>query len=167
MSREEFHGSFPIEGVTCGRCGSDGCLMYPDTREQHGAPAQHFPTTICPACSNASIESALRFAAERGGYKLKLISVFDQRPTGLLAQMIGFAEEAGTEVHSALERAWHATPDGSNSTADFFSDGDGQILYAEDGPKPSYGLAMLFDFERFMGGNPCALEWKACTEATS
>jgi len=161
QTEAEFMASFPVEDVTCGVCGHGGCLLYPLPDKEEGAPQKHRPSTICPNCSTAATEDFLRFAAERNGFSLNPVTVFDLRPTGLMAQMQRFAKEADEETLKALEIAWHATPDGSNCTADFGCTETGETTYFDDGPKPSYTLAMLFDFEHFMRtGGQSALSWQ-------
>lgn len=70
-----FH-DFPMEGVTCGVCKTEGCLMYPDPGEDESAPAVHRPSTVCPRCSSRPAETFLRARAEEQGFTLKPIGIF-------------------------------------------------------------------------------------------
>lgn len=161
MSRAEYLASCPIEGLTCGGCGADGCLAYPAI-ETEGV-RQH-PTTICPNCSTPAIEDYLRFAAERGAerFQLKPIRAF-ATPAGPLAHYEALVDQLGDFDRKNLEVAWHATEGGSNCTAEFGYTDDGQTGYFEGGPKPSFALALLFDFENFMAGRDSAMPWEVAS----
>lgn len=165
-SKAQYLSSFPVEGITCGRCGSRDCLAYPAIEDA----AQH-ATTVCPNCSEPAIESYLRFAAERGRerFDLKPIRVFPEPepepdPDDLFGRMQKYATELCDWERENLEVGWNAAADGSNCTGEFGCTDDGRIAYFEDGPQPSYALAMLFDFENFMRGAETALDWESRVE---
>lgn len=72
---------FPL-AAKCAACGAVG-LMYPDTvldAPEAAGGHEHRPTLICPRCSSPAAERVLVAAAERFGYTLKPVRVFD--PTG-------------------------------------------------------------------------------------
>jgi hypothetical protein len=159
MTKQEYLASFPVEDVTCATatCGTGGCLIYPDVGQ---------PSTVCPNCSAPAVESFLRFAAERSpeGFKLKAVRVFPEPEPShddLFGRMQKYATELADWEREELEVGWHATADGSNCTGEFGYTDDGGVAYFEGGPKPSYALAMLFDFENFMRGADTALAWEA------
>lgn len=162
LSKGEHLASFPIEDVTCAKCGFGGCLLYPAQDQKSGAAAEFCPTIACPNCSTPEIEDFLRFASEQQGFRLKPTTVFGCPPVGPLAQFQEIVDQADAWILEALEGAWHATADGSNCTGEFGYTENGETAYFEGGPKPSYALAMLFDFEHFMRtGGESALPWQA------
>jgi len=168
MSKAEYRRSFPIEDVTCGQCGHATCLLYPAIDRPSGGPKEHQPTTVCPNCSTPSSEALLRFAAERDSdrFELKPVRVFPEpRPDDddLFGRMQRFACEISGWEREALEAGWHAMVDGSDCTGEFGCTEDGGPAYFDGGPKPSYALAMLFDFENFMRGADTALDWASVT----
>lgn len=166
MSKAEYRRSFPLEDVTCAQCGDGDCLLYPTVDVAGSGSKKHQPTTVCPNCSTPASEALLRFAAERHSdrFELKAVRVFpeaqpdDRDP---FARMQKFASEISDWEREALEVGWHATADGSNCTGEFGYTQDGGVAYFDGGPKPSYALAMLFDFENFMRGTDTALDWEA------
>lgn len=155
--------SFPITGVTCGKCGADDCVMYPDrTRnaKAHHAPESHRPTTICPICSPRGAESLLRFLCHQDGIKLGGVSVFGvARPAPVAEMQAKLDAAADQEIVATLEECWQASADGSDYTSDFERGDDGRLIFYDDGPRPSHALALLFDAERHMRGESTALVW--------
>jgi len=170
MSKAEYRRSFPLEDVTCAQCGNENCLLYPAV-DGHGSK-KHQPTTICPDCSTPASEALLRFLAERDSddFELKAIRVFPDTQPGdedVFARMQKFATELADGEREALEIGWHATAKGSNCTGEFGCAEDGGVAYFDGGPKPSYALAMLFDFENFMRGADTALDWASVVGSSS
>jgi hypothetical protein len=154
-----FWHTWPMEDVTCAACGTGGCLMYPDPSKDDRAPEVHRPSTVCPNCSTSGVESYLRFAAEHKGFTLKPISVFGVTRPGPVQRMQNLLDKAEPECKVALEECWGAIEGGSDWTSDFESGGDGRVRYKDDGPRPSFALALLFDVERHMRGESTALVW--------
>jgi hypothetical protein len=125
------------------------------------------PSTVCPNCSTSAAESLLRFAAERckEPFSLKPVRVFaEPAPDDLFGRMQKFAGELDEDERKALEIGWHAIEGGSDCTGEFGCTDDGGVAYFDGGPKPSFALAMLFDFENFMRGAATALDWAAVVE---
>lgn len=159
--------SFPITGVTCGSCGRDDCVMYPDQERNAKAtynPTAHRPTTICPSCSTPADESLLRFLCHRDGLKLGPASVFGAIRPAPVAEMQAKLDAADDEdIVATLEECWQASEDGSDYTSDFERGEDGRLIFYDDGPRPSHALALLFDLERHMRGESTALVWGEAT----
>lgn len=160
--------AFPSR-MTCGKCGAEG-LGYPELEAD--PPGQ--PTMICPNCSTRAAESLLRFRIDREGlHKLNGKSVLGTARPYLVQDMQDMLDR-GTEAQraeciAALAGSWEAVEDGTDYTIDFERGKDGRLTFYEDGPRPSYALALLFDYERFMRGESTALLWEdpTATEATA
>jgi hypothetical protein len=158
---------FPVEDVTCGKCGATGCLLYPDPGDDTSAPQKHRPSTVCPKCSTPSVESYLRWAAHRKGFRLKEATVFGAHRPAPIMDMQALLDRAPDEESrvatlAELERVWCATEDGSDYTTDFEWDDDAGVLRPRgDHLRPSYALALLFDYGRFMRGESTALDWES------